>query len=152
MKLRSVSVSDLLVDAPDDLKSVFKLMEWNALNSAVSLNCFMDHSNINKVCISQSPENFFDINPPGANYPFLIFIHFMIVASRISINHLYKSLAKRWKFFALPEHRPLDNVCVELNVNIVKIICKQYIKHFPYDGFIVMFDNLTPDVLMIPLT
>ena len=37
MKLRSVSVSDLLADVPDNLKSAFELMEWNASNSAVSL-------------------------------------------------------------------------------------------------------------------
>ena len=54
MKLRSVSVSDLLIDAPDNLKSVFELMEWNA----VSLNRFMDHSNINRACVSQSQEIF----------------------------------------------------------------------------------------------
>ena len=142
MKLRYVSVSDLLIDASDNLKSIFELMEWNA----VLLNCLMDHSNINRAWVSVSQEIFFVLisncqAPTTCN----IFIHFMIIASRISINCLYKNLVvKRWKFFALPKHRPLDNICVELIVNIVKVICKQYIKYFSYDGFIVMCDNLTP--------
>ena len=46
---------------------------------------------------------------------------------------------------ALSEHRPLDNIYVEHIASVVKIICKQYIKHFSYDGFIEMFDNLTSD-------
>ena len=37
MKLRSGSISDLLANVPDNLKSAFELMEWNASNSAVSL-------------------------------------------------------------------------------------------------------------------
>ena len=69
----------------------------------------------------------------------------MIVASRISVNYLYINLVKRWKFFVLPEHRLLNNVYVEHIVSVIKIICKQYIKHFSYHDFIVIFDNLTSD-------
>ena len=90
-------------------------MEWNASNCAVSSNCFIQHTNINwgNGQIGESQENFFDINPLCGNPLFLIFIDFVIVPSRISVNYLYKNLAKRWKLFALPEHRPLDNVYVE---------------------------------------
>ena len=115
MKLRCATIPELLVDASDNLKSVFELMEWNASNCAVSLNCFIQHTNITwgNGHIGESQENFFDINPLCGNHLFLIFIDFVIVPSRISVNYLYKNLSKRWKLFALPEHRPLDNVYVE---------------------------------------
>ena len=38
---------------------------------------------------------------------------------------------------------PLRDVYICLIVAIVKALCKQYIKHFSYQGFFLIFDKLS---------
>ena len=68
-QLDSVSIDELLADSPDDLKNVFELMRCENIKSVLSLNCFIDHAKLNNNCISDDPQNFYDINPLGANHP-----------------------------------------------------------------------------------
>ena len=109
----------------------------DVINSILLLNSFITRGTINYLQIKEGQENFYDVNSLGANHPFLIFLDFMVVSSRICINYLYKSLVRRYKYFALPEHVPIDLTYIEYTVTTVQIIS--------YDGFIEMFDNITPD-------
>ena len=103
------SVDELTADAPDDLKNVFELMPCKQLNCVLSLNCYIDKSVLNNCCISDEKENFYDINPLGANHPSLIFVNFFTVASRVAVNYLYRNLTKEWHsgFLAKPLEEPL---------------------------------------------
>ena len=146
-QLDSVSIDELLADAPDDLKNVFELMHCENIKSVLSLNCFIDHAKLNHSCISDEQQNFYDINPLVANHPALVFLNFLTVASRVTVNYLYRNLTKKWHsgFLARPLEEPLSNVYVCLIVAIVKVLCKQYIKHFCYQGFLNIFDKLSPN-------
>ena len=79
----------------------------DVINSILLLNSFITRGTINYLQIKEGQENLYDVNPLGANHPFLIFLDFMVVSSRICINYLYKSLIRRYKDFALPEHVPI---------------------------------------------
>ena len=46
--------------------------------------------------VSEEEHNFSDLHRLAANHPVLIFIHFLTVAPRISVNYLYKNLTQRW--------------------------------------------------------
>ena len=89
-QLDSVSIDELLANAPDDQKNVFELMCEN-IKSILSLNCFIDHAKLNNSCISDELQNFYDINPLGAIHPSLVFVNFLTVASRVTINYLYRN-------------------------------------------------------------
>ena len=142
-----MSIDELLADAPDDLKNVFELMRCENIKSVSSLNCFIDHVKLNISCISDEQQNFYDINPLGSNHPFLVFVNFLTVASRVTVNYLYRNLTKKWHsgFLARPLEEPLSNVYVCLIVAIVKALCKQYIKHFSYQDFLNIFGKLLPN-------
>ena len=45
---------------------------------------------------------------------------------------------------ARPFEEPLHDVYVCLIITIVKVLCKHYIKHFYYQGFLNIFDKLSP--------
>ena len=143
-QLDSVSIDELL--APDDLKNVFELMRCKNIKSVLSLNCFIDHSKLNNICISDKQQNFYDNNSLRANLPFLVFVSFLTVASRVTINYLYRNLPKKLHagFLARPLEEPLHDVYVSLIVAIIKALCKQHIKQFSYQVSLNIFDNLSP--------
>ena len=138
--LNSVLINELLVDAHDDLKNVFELMCCENIKSVLSLNCFIDHVKLNNSCISDEQQNFYDINHSS-----LVFVNFLTVASRVTINYLYRNLTKKWHsgFLARPLEEPLHDVYICLIVAFVKVLCKLYIKHFSYEGFLNIFDKLS---------
>ena len=146
-QLDSVSIDGLLADTPDDLKKVFELMPCENIKSVLSMKCFIDHAKLNHSCISDERQNFYDINPLVANHPALIFLNFLTVASRVTVNYLYRNLTMKWHsgFLERPLEEPLSNVYVCLFVAIVKVLCKQYIKHSCYQGFLNIFDMLSPN-------
>ena len=111
----------------------------------MSLNCFIDHAKFNNSCISDKQQNFYDINPLGANHSSLVFVNFLPVASRVTVNYMYRNLTKKWHFgfLAMSLEEPLRDVYICLIVAIVKALCKQYIKHFSYQGFFLIFDKLS---------
>ena len=115
-------------------------MQW-------SLNCFIDHAKLNNSCISDEQQNFYDINPLGANHPSLVFVNFLTVDWRVTVNYLCMNLTKKWHSVCLARslEEPLHNVYVCLIVDIVQALCKQYIKHFSYHGFLNIFLKLSPN-------
>ena len=121
-QLDSVSIDELLANAPDDQKNLFELMREN-IKSILSLNCFIDHAKLNNSCISDELQNFYDINPLGAIHPSLVFVNFLTVASRVTVNYLYRN-SKRWHsgFLARPLEEPMHDVYVCLIVTIVKAL------------------------------
>ena len=67
-----------------------------------------------------------------------MYIHLPLttVASRISVNYLYKNLSQRWykgPYREPVKGRPPRNVYVCMIVEITKILSKQYLKHFRYE-------------------
>ena len=80
------------------------------------------------------------MNPLGANHPMLIFNHVITVGSRIAISFLYKNLSK--KFHPLR----LTRDCAFLMVELIKVFCIKYFKHFHYGGFIKLYNNIFSDV------
>ena len=121
-QLDSVSIDELLANAPDDQKNVFELMCEN-IKSILSLNCFIDHVKLNNSCISDELQNFYDINPLGAIHPSLVFVNFLTVASRVTVNYLYRN-SKKWHsgFLARLLEEPMHDVYVCLIVAIVKAL------------------------------
>ena len=75
------------------------------------------------------------------------FFYFLTAASRISVNFSYKSVVEQWhsRMFAIPEFLPLNDAYVYLIVSVVKVLCIQYIRHLDYEGFIMMYDNISVD-------
>ena len=55
-------------------------------------------------CMSDEQENFYDNNPFGGNHPYLIFVNFLTIYSRVTVNYLYRNLPKEWHsgFLARP--------------------------------------------------
>ena len=145
-QLALVSIDELLADAPDVLKNLFELMHGENIKSVSSLNCLIDHVKLNNSCISDKQQNFYDINPLGGNHLSLVFVNFLTVASRETGNYLYRNLTKKGHsgVLARPFEEPLHDVYVCLIITIVKVLCKQYIKHFYYQGFLKIFDKLSP--------
>ena len=96
-------------------------MPYKQLNCVLSLNCYIDKSILNNCCISDEKETFYDLNPLGANHPFLIFVNLFTVASRVTVNYLYRNLTKEWHsgFLAKPIEEPLLNKYVYLVIVIV---------------------------------
>ena len=78
---------------------------------------------------------------------FCFFFNFLTVASRISVNFLYKSLVKRRHsgMFAIPDFLPLNDAYLYLIVSVVKVFYIQYIRHLDYEGFVMMYDNILVD-------
>ena len=111
----------------------FNLMRCENIKSFLSLNCFIDHPKLNNSCISGEKQNFYDINRLGANNASLVFV--------------LTNLTKKWHsgFLARPLEEPLHDVYAFIIVTIVKALCKQRIKHFSYQGFLNIFDNLSPN-------
>ena len=102
-------------------------MPCKQLNCVLSLNYYIDKSILNNCCISDEKENFYDINPLGANDPSLIFVNFFTVAYRVTVNYLYRNLTKEWHsgFLAKPIEEPLPNKYVYLVIVSVKGLCRQ---------------------------
>ena len=102
---------------------------------------------MNNSCISDEQQNIYDINLLEANHQSLLFVNFLTVASRVIVNYLYRSLTKKWYsgFVARPLEEPLPDVYACLIVTIVKALWKQYIKHFSDQGFLNIFDKLSPN-------
>ena len=119
-------VDELTTDALNDLNNVFEWMPCKQLNCALSLICYIDKSILSNCCISDEKENFYDVNPFGANQPSLIFVNLFTVASRVTINYLYRNLNKEWHsgFLAKPTEEPLHNKYVYLVIVIVKGLCR----------------------------
>ena len=144
-QIDSVSIDELLADAHDDLTNMFELIRCENRKYVLSLNCFIDHAKLSNSCISDEQQNFYDINLLGANHQSLAFANFLTVASRVTVNYLCRNLTKKWHsgFLARPLEEPLHDVYVCLIVSIVKALCKQYIKHFSCNGFLIIFNNLS---------
>ena len=125
----------------------FNPMRCENIKSFLSLNCFIDHPKLNNSCIYGENQNFYDINPLGANNPSLVLVNFPTVTSRLTVNYFYRNLTKKWHsgFLPRPLEEPLHDVYVFIIVAIVKPLCKQCIKHFSYQGFLIIFDNLSPN-------
>ena len=144
-QLDSVSIDELLA-----LKNVFELMRCEDIKSVLSLNYFIDHAKLNNICISDKQQNLYDINSLRANLPFLVFVNFLTVASRVTINYLHRNLPKKLHagFLARPLEEPLHDMYVSLIVAIVKALCKQHIKQFSYQVSLSIFDNLSPESMI----
>ena len=70
----------------------------------------------------------------------LIVNHFLCVGSRILLNILFE------KFMKLSEKRFIQQQMADLLVDIVQILCGQYLGHFSYDGFCDLYDNINEEV------
>ena len=77
----------------------------------------------------------------------LVFVNFLTVASRMTVNYLCSNLINKWHsgFLARLLEEPLHDGYICLIVSIVKGFCKQYIKHFLCQGFLNIFDKLSPN-------
>ena len=145
-QLDSVSINELVADAPDDLKNVFELLRCENKKSVLPMNFFIDHAKLNSF-ISDEPKSFYDINPLGTNHPPLVYVDFLTVASKVTVKYLYWNLTKKWGsgFLVRPLEEPLHDVHVCLIVTTVQALCNQYIKKISYQGFLNIFDNLSPN-------
>ena len=128
-----------MVTTHEDFKEIFSIFNCGFQGQEVSINCFIGYRRVNRYKNdSKEDTNFADSNPFGANHPILIFNHMLTVGSRIARNILHKNLfpVSQWRTTVL---------IIEIGVfivHIIKIICKQYFKHFWYGGIIELYDNI----------
>ena len=138
-KLESLSLPPLMVTTHEDFKEIFSIFNCGFQEQEISINCFIDYRRVNRYKNdSKEDTNFADSNPFGANHPILIFNHMLTVGSRIAMNILHKNLfpVSQWRTTVI-----IREIGVFI-VHIIKIICKQYFKHFWYGGIIELYDNI----------
>ena len=138
-KLESLSLPALMVTTHEDFKKIFSIFNCRFQEQEISINCFIDYRRVNQYKNdSKEHTNFADSNSFGANHPILIFNHMLTVGSRIAMNILRNMLrfflASQWRTTVL-----IREIGVFI-VDIIKIICKQYFKHFWYGGNISGID------------
>ena len=85
------------------------------------LNCFIDSG---KLIIRWNLRIFPDIYPLGANHLILIVKEFLSVESRILLNFLFE------KFMKLSEQRFIQQQMTDVFVDVVQILCGQYLRYF----------------------
>ena len=66
--------------------------------------------------------------------------HFSCVGSRIPLNVLFE------KFIELCEQRFIQQQMTGVLVNVVQILCRQYLRYFGYDGFCNLYDDINEEV------
>ena len=66
--------------------------------------------------------------------------HFLCVGSRILLNVLFE------KFIELSEQRFIQQQMTGVLVNVVQILCGQYLRYFSYDGFCNLYDDINEEV------
>ena len=128
-----------MVTTYDDFKEIFSIFNCGFQEQEISINCLIDYRRVNRYKNdSKEDTNFADSNPFGANYPILIFNDMLTVGSRIAMNILHKNLfpISQWRKTVL-----IREIGVFI-VHVIKIICKQYFKHFWYGGIIELYDNI----------
>ena len=104
----------------DTSKSIFET--YDILKSGdrlLFLNCSIDSRKINNLL--EFTNNFPDIYPLGTNNPVLIVNRFLSVGSRILLNFLFE------KFMKLSEQRFIQQQMTDILVDVVQILCGQYI-------------------------
>ena len=138
-KLESLSLFALMVTTHEDFKEIFSIFSCSFQEHEISINCFIDYRRVNRYKNdSKEDTNFAGSNPFGANHPILIFNHMLTVGSRAVMNILDKNLfpLSQWRTTVL-----IREISVFI-VHIIKIICKQYFKHFCYEGIIELYDDI----------
>ena len=78
----------------------------------------------------------------SANHPLLIFTNLLEISSRIVINYLYENITSLSKDISFPSYMPTDLDFIELIVEVVQTIHFHYFKHFSYEGFVYMFNDI----------
>ena len=128
-----------MVTTHEDFKENFSIFNCSFQEQEIPINCFIDYRRVNRYKNdSKDDTNFADSNPLGANHPILIFNHMLTVGSRIAMNILHKNLfpPSQWRTTVLIREIGL------FIVHIIKIICKQYFKHFWCGVIIELYDNI----------
>ena len=119
-KLESLSLPALMVTTHEDLKEIFSIFNCGFQEQEISINCFIDYRRVNRYKNDKKEDTNF------ANHPILISNHILTVGSRTAMNILHKNLfpVSQWRTTVL-----IREIGVFI-VHIIKIICKQYFKHF----------------------
>ena len=141
-RLNLTKISSSLVYAPDRTKEAFSMIMSNQLDSVLFFKSFISSQIINSSKIKEGQKKIYGINSLPANHPLLLFTSLIEMSSRICVNYLYSKITKLSRHISLPIYAPTDSNYIKLIVVIVQIGQRYYFKHFSYEGFIEMFNDV----------